>query len=446
LLAIAICLISTDVMAQTNNLHYFVKQGDYENVAHYINRHEDVDAFDDNGYTPIMYAADMGRNDLVKLLLDNGAEPNWLPLYDNEPPALHAAVLNEHPETVDLLLQYERTKVDLRDSAGYTALYQAVRWGYVESADVLLFHGADPNIINNGRFTALQVAAAFNDTAMVSLLIEKGAKVDLVADGRTAFSVAMECGAVDVAKMLKDQNCNTTAGYPVHYAARYANAATIDYLKSIGADLNEPGIDSRTPRDLAIICGNTSTARRIAQNGGKCSRALLFNAISLSEFQEFGKHEFRMGLNVGVHEARSNMALYLGASFRPAYRPVLVQMSDNLYYQLREKRKFIHLTLEKRMPLAYGARSSFGPYVAYELACSKGKYDGAVHLDPKSQICHVPCVGLFWRIMNFDMSAGYKYYNYKDALEAPSNVVTLSIGGFFGINKGKYTSFAKQLR
>lgn len=445
LLPLAAMLCISDVSAQTNNLHYYTRMGDVENVRHYINRREDVDAFDEYGYTPLMYAADEGRNEIIRLLMDNGAEPNYQPLYDAEPPALHAAVIADRPETVDLLLQYERTKVDLLDSAGYTPLFVAVMNGYLECADVLMFHGGNPNYVFNGKKTALQFAAANNDTAMLGLLIRNGASVNLEVKNRTAFSVAAEYGAVDCARMLYESGADVKAGLPAHYAAKYADTAMISFLKSVGVDLNARSSDGYTPRDLAIMNSNRATASRIADYGGEATALFLFRYISLSEFQEFTKHEFRLGAKLGIHEVRSNMALYIGASFRPAYKPALVQVRDHFYYQLREKRSFLHASIEKRFSFNHGMFPDCGASVAYEFAHAWGKYDGAVtDSRPETENFHVPCIGIYGRFRWVGMQAGYKYYGYRHALEAPKNVVELTLTGYIGFGNNIYRRFSIQ--
>lgn len=443
LLVLALCLgVSEDILAQTNNLHYYTKIGDVDNVAHYINRHEDVNAFDEYGYTPLMYAADEGRNEIIKLLMDNGAEPNHQPLYDAEPPALHAAVLANRPETVDLMLQYERTKVGLLDSAGHTPLYLAVVNGYLECADVLIFHGADVNDKVRGRYTALQLAASRNDTAMLNLLIRNGADVNMETRGRTAFSVASEKGALQCARILMDRGADVHKGLPAHYAAKYADSAMISLLNDAGVDINGLSPDGYTPRDLAIMNSNQLTARKIASLGGKTTSALLIRYISISEFQDFARREFRFGTKLGIHEVRYNLAVYFGASFRPAYKPALVQERDHLYYQLREKRSFWHASIEKRFSFNNGAMPDWGASLAYEYAHSWGKYDGALKtLKPYSENFHVPCLGIYGRFRWVGMQAGYKYYGYSHALEAPRNVADITITGYIGFGNKKYRKF-----
>jgi ankyrin repeat protein len=62
------------------------------------------------------------------------------------------------------------------DADGNTALHFAAVRGNVEAAAVLLQHGVDPDAMNAGGNTAMDIAAAMPDTAMVRCIIAKKRK------------------------------------------------------------------------------------------------------------------------------------------------------------------------------------------------------------------------------------------------------------------------------
>jgi hypothetical protein len=62
------------------------------------------------------------------------------------------------------------------DADGNTALHYAAVRGNVEAAAVLLQHGVDPDAMNAGGNTAMDIAAAMPDTAMVRCIIAKKRK------------------------------------------------------------------------------------------------------------------------------------------------------------------------------------------------------------------------------------------------------------------------------
>ena len=79
------------------------------------------------GWTPLAYAATNGKTEVVRYLLDIGANPNALS--PNGTTALMMAVRGGHAETVDLLLA-KGADVNLRNQNGATALAWATRGGF----------------------------------------------------------------------------------------------------------------------------------------------------------------------------------------------------------------------------------------------------------------------------------------------------------------------------
>ena len=58
----------------SQNLHQAAKRGDMETVLALLARNVSVDAKDENGWTPLMWAATQGRGEVVKTLLERGAD------------------------------------------------------------------------------------------------------------------------------------------------------------------------------------------------------------------------------------------------------------------------------------------------------------------------------------------------------------------------------------
>lgn len=62
-----------------------------------------INAPDDGGWTPMVWACEVGNSDMVSEFLIAGADPNICDSENNT--ALHWATLSENLETVNLLLQ-----------------------------------------------------------------------------------------------------------------------------------------------------------------------------------------------------------------------------------------------------------------------------------------------------------------------------------------------------
>ncbi|KAL1481974.1 hypothetical protein MTO96_034079 [Rhipicephalus appendiculatus] len=85
-----------------------------------------------NGQTALMLAASHGRLEMIKLLLDAGAEPN---VQDNDgSTALMCAAEHGYIEIVRVLLAHPDTEVCLADNDGSTALTIAMEAGHKDTA------------------------------------------------------------------------------------------------------------------------------------------------------------------------------------------------------------------------------------------------------------------------------------------------------------------------
>lgn len=110
-----------------------------------------------DGFTALHYAAFFGRSELVKLLIEGGADVNAVADNPTRVCPLHsAAALGDVGICRQLLAAGARP--DARQQAGYTALMSAALHGNREMADILLESGADKTISSEGGKTAADFA------------------------------------------------------------------------------------------------------------------------------------------------------------------------------------------------------------------------------------------------------------------------------------------------
>lgn len=96
-------------------------------------------AINQTGWNPLIYAAWQGKTDVVKYLLEKGAEIDALSL--NGISALMMAARGGHFDTVKLLL-WEVADPNIRSESGATALVWALKAGNTDIADLLKQAGA----------------------------------------------------------------------------------------------------------------------------------------------------------------------------------------------------------------------------------------------------------------------------------------------------------------
>jgi len=153
---------------------------------------------DNNGNTPLMWAASVGNEQLVELFIDQGAV------------------------------------INLQNFVGETALYIAAARGFAKICALLVDNGAQTHIATMDGASALHIAAASGHSEVVSLLVSRGAYVN-------SF----------------DEEGDT----PLHYAIREGRKPTIALLVQLGADFTIKNDDEESPLELAMDLGEDAVVQ-----------------------------------------------------------------------------------------------------------------------------------------------------------------------------------------
>ena len=119
------------------------------------------------GITLLIIASGLGHVEVVKLLLENGADVNTN--NDIGISALMAASSKGFVKVVKLLLE-KGADVNAKNDDNLTALIIASQTGHTEVAELLLEKGADVNAKNNDGYTALMAASLEGHPEVVKLL------------------------------------------------------------------------------------------------------------------------------------------------------------------------------------------------------------------------------------------------------------------------------------
>jgi len=165
--------------------------------------------------------------DTIKVWIEQGAEwpddvANDTPPPPPDPKAvrLAEALRNGDMEVFRRLVREDPKAVNLKADLGDTPLMYAALYGDADSVRLLLENGADPNAENESGSTALMWA--IDDPVKVKLLLDRGANVNARTDiGRTPLLMAASrFGSSAVVKLLLDRGADWRSGEPVRSRRR----------------------------------------------------------------------------------------------------------------------------------------------------------------------------------------------------------------------------------
>lgn len=228
------------------------------------------DIKDENGYMSLHYAVIEGHLEMVKFLIDQGANVNSTS--DDGHTALHLAARSGNLDIVKYLLELG-VDVNCEQELGRTALHLAAEMGNLDTVKYLIVCGADVNSRSNDGYMALNLAAQTGNWDTVKYLTEHVEDVNSKDNsGRTALHSVARVGILDLVRYLVehggDVNSKDSDDHTVlHSATRSGNLDTVKYLVERGANIKSRTSDGFTVLHLAILFGNLETVRYLVERG-----------------------------------------------------------------------------------------------------------------------------------------------------------------------------------
>ena len=165
-----------------------------------LNNGAKTDMIDFSGQDALIYASGVGSVDAVRVLLEHGANPNALALHEaatfghvecvkallaaGAHPHMHNALgyqplelatEMDHAGVVECLLQFEGPTAG---DAGDSAVVMAVASNAVGCLSVLLWHGANPDMVDQAGVPMLHAAIELNHSQIVRMLLKYNATIN----------------------------------------------------------------------------------------------------------------------------------------------------------------------------------------------------------------------------------------------------------------------------
>ncbi len=302
-----------------------IEKNNTKHVVFYATHKADINAEDQNGKSPLVYALDSPDIQMLKTLV---TPENILTKDSQGNTPLHIALQKDSPfEYIQYLIE-TGADVNARNKNGDSILFLTVQKNNRRVGDLLLEKGADifaTNTENNSPLrialtkgpeiqewlitsntlnttdgsgnTPLHYAAEWKLDNAIMNLVEKGAKINAVnsngesalfsavkADSPNTINTLVRCGIeTDVSSNLARDHLGNT---PIHYAVRWNSLKAAQTLLSMGMEVDAQNLSGKTAlsdacrsskKDMAILLMKNRSDINAADATG---RTVLMDSIS----------------------------------------------------------------------------------------------------------------------------------------------------------------------
>lgn len=254
LLVMAVALLCSALPATGGEIHRAIEAGDVTLVKKILKSDPSaVNQPDDNQFRdlPIHVAAASGNIDIVRLLLEAGAD------------------------------------IDAGDSDNSTALGVAAIRTQGEMVGFLIEQGADVNRRDRKADCPLSFAVYGRDEAIIQQMLDAGADLYFRnPQGETLLHIACQRGVPEFTKHLLENGAEIDAqaqggGTPVGYAAMGGHAEIVQLLLDRGADPNTTPPGEISPLIFTSWRNQVECARILLENGAKVDHPGFHNSTAL---------------------------------------------------------------------------------------------------------------------------------------------------------------------
>ena len=135
------------------------KAADLKSAEDLLNRKHNIEVREQNGRTPLIFAAGRGSEDFVELLVKYKAKIDAVDKFGNSP--IYYAAAGNHAGVVEILLE-SGAKLNSQNRRGLTPLMIAASEGHLSTVQVLVDSKADPALTDFTGRTAWEWAHRSN--------------------------------------------------------------------------------------------------------------------------------------------------------------------------------------------------------------------------------------------------------------------------------------------
>ena len=260
-----------------NDLHDAIQKGDVAKVKTLIsNNKELIHLKSDKGQTPLHLAVQNGSQEIIELLISQGADINAKDGEGNTP--LITAIALKKTDTARFLLS-KGADVKIKNTQNQPAIFFALRNGLNELVAPILDSGQDVNERFEGNMSILLMATIIGNKELIQLLVDRGADVNAAAQEGgmtiTPMYAAIFLGHTDIADFFLSRGVDKgfrdkpTGRTLLHIATLKGVRDMVSLLVNGGYDVNATDNAGRTPLHYAAQHGHKKIAELLIQNGAR---------------------------------------------------------------------------------------------------------------------------------------------------------------------------------
>uniref|UniRef100_A0A3Q3J6Y3 Death domain-containing protein n=1 Tax=Monopterus albus TaxID=43700 RepID=A0A3Q3J6Y3_MONAL len=344
-------------------LHYAVAGKNSGAVQFLLQRRVKVDQKDKYGVAPVHLAAWFGNVEIMKLLVQAGAESK----VENEEGLniMHCAAINNHPEIIEHIINdLQMPELDKEDTSGNRPFALAAEHGHVEMLQMLM----DPYqmatmVPNKVGDTPLHLAARKGHLGAVQLLLQSFDTRDEVnMDGETALYQAAENGQEACVLALLEAGCDpdiltTAKGSALHPVSEKGDASLVHLLLEYKANADFQNQHLEAPLHLAVKNSHIPVIHSLLQAGcninitDKRGQTAIHLAAELARI-EVVEMLLKTGLDLTLQDRQGKTALGVAAR---ANEVIIVDMiiKAERYYTWKKANPELDERVRSEYPLTF---------------------------------------------------------------------------------------------
>lgn len=228
--------------------------------------------FEYDNFFPLFAASQYNHHKIIKFLLDNGGLVFLNKKSSFGASSLYIACQKNSLESAEILLKYGADPEN--KYIGYSPLFVAAQNGHAKIIELLCNYKIDINYyISPYGTTALYLAVQHNNLQVVKILLNNKANINILYKYYSPLYLAVEKGYSDIVKLFYESgyniNFSNKKGYiPFYFACKKGHIDIVNYFIEKGFNLNEK-YKNKSPLTTAINNRRYNIVKILIQNGAE---------------------------------------------------------------------------------------------------------------------------------------------------------------------------------